>query len=58
MVAKKRPRERREGATLMRLSAGERALVQRVAGREPLASFCRRVVLNYCERAEARRGKA
>jgi len=40
---------------MLRLSDRELALVQRVAMREPLATFCRRIALDYCERSDERR---
>jgi len=56
-MATKKPQARRETAILVRLSVRERELIERTAGREPLGTFLRRIVLDYCERQKAK-GKA
>jgi len=45
----------RPHATLIRLSDSELRRFQKQAGREPLATWARRILLEYCERREKRR---
>jgi len=54
---KKRPTgSKREWKLFIRLSDEERARYERQAGREPLATWARRILTEYVERRE-RRGK-
>ena len=49
--------QRRERLVMVRLSDAELQRFQRQAGREPLATWARRILLDYCERREKREGK-
>ena len=54
-MTKPKSKDPREHAVMVRLSDRERAAVEREAAREPLASFCRRIVMDYCERQQKAR---
>jgi len=55
-MAAKKQSTRRTGAILLRLNAAEVAAIRRAAGREPVAAFVRRVVMERIERSKARKG--
>jgi len=44
--------DNRTRSVFIRLSDREIATITREAAREPLATFCRRIVLDYCERQQ------
>ena len=48
-MAAKRTRDK---AVLLRLNAAELARFQKQAAREPLATWARRILLEYCDRRE------
>ena len=47
----------RETSTLLRLSLAEREAMEREAGREPLATWARRVLLEHVERKRRARAR-
>ena len=51
-MATKTKEARREHRMLMRLDDRELARFQKQAGREPLATWARRILLEYCDRRE------
>ena len=52
MTPKAAKPERRERLVMVRLSDRELARFQKQAAREPLATWARRILLEYCDRRE------
>jgi hypothetical protein len=50
---KKRARDRQTERVLLALTKAERRAVEKAAGKEPVATFLRRLVLHYLSRAPA-----
>ena len=47
-------KQRQTNPVLVRVTDSELRRIKRVAGREPLATWARRVLLEHCERREKR----